>query len=150
MKVFVDADSAHELINFLRKKSKAHNISVEGETENGYSIISFSTQGKLGRPQTIPKNKIIELRKQGKSYTVIADELGLARSTVALVAKNVKVESQQGTLKPLLPEDKAGLTKLVNLLEWQISRDTNIKDKKIHEETLKLAKEKLDLINTIH
>ncbi len=137
MEVFVDVDSADELINFLR--SKAYNVSVLGETrEHKFAKISFDTVGQVGRPKKLPRAKIIELRRQGKSYSVIADELCVARSSVAKIAKDVIVEQDI-----ILPKSANELKKLIESLQTQITLDTNIKDKRLHEKTLKLAKEKL-------
>lgn len=137
MEVFVNVDSAGELIDFL--KVKAYNVHTVGETkDHKFAKISFDTVGQVGRPKKLPRKKIIELRKQGKSYSVIADELGIARSSVAVIAKDVVVEQ-----KIILPKTANELEKLIESLHAQITRDTNIKDKRLHEKTLKLAKEKL-------
>ena len=45
----------------------------------------------------IQKEKIIKLRNEGKSYTVIADELKISRDTVkSFCRRNIAVERPQG------------------------------------------------------
>lgn len=150
MRVFVNVDDAQEFLDFLKKR-KAHNIHVEGETPKGFTIISFNPDGKAGRPPKVPKDKIVELRQQGKSYSVIAEELGVSRASVARIAKQVPIVYDDDYLiNKSLPDTVDELEKLIESLKWQISNDRNLKEKNKHTAMLKKAQEKRDLYQTLN
>jgi predicted transcriptional regulator len=144
LRVFVEDDEAQDFLDFLEKR-KAHNVQVDGKTQNGFTVISFSPEGKAGRPPKLPKDKIVELRKQGKSYSVIANELGVSRASVARIAKQVPVEYDDDYLiSKSLPDKEDELAKLIDSLKWQIANDRSLAEKNKHMVILKKAQEKRD------
>lgn len=149
MRVFVRVDDSQEFLDFLKKR-KAHDIHVDGETQNGFTVISFNTEGKAGRPPKVPKDKIIELRQQGKSYSVIAEELGVSRASVARIAKEVPLKSDEDNFISMsLPNSVEELDKLIDSLKWQVANDRTLKERNKHVAILEKAQEKRDLYQTV-
>ena len=156
MEVLVNVDNAQDFIDFIQSRSRrGYNVSVKGETnkdKNGvsYAVIEFDTRIKKGRPQSIPREEIIKLRKQGKSISVISKELNIPRSSVGLVAKDVVIEeNNKGTLTATLPNSVAELQKLIDVMNWQIKNDLNERDKKRHQAVIDDAIRKRDILSLV-
>ena len=95
-------------------------------------------------PKTEEKNKAIELRKQGLSYQEILDQIPVAKSSLSLWLKSVKlVESQKQRLsEKKLASARRGAQRMKDI---RIALTQQIKDK-ARQEVGKLSKRELWLI----
>lgn len=102
-----------------------------------------------GRRKDYGKEARIQLYKHehpDASIRTIAKAVGCSTTTVQNALKTVKSDAN-GTLSVMnIPHDKKKLERLIAGLVDAIARDTNDKDKQIHQQTLLLCRSALDEI----
>lgn len=70
---------------------------------------------KGGRPSTIDKEKVIQLKKQGKTYQEISDELDCPKNTIKKILQREGTKGTKGTNEVCTPSEKIEGTKGTNL-----------------------------------
>ncbi len=131
MKIYVDTDNAGEFIDLMKEHPHVEKISVRGNTKDGQFSIVEITKGekKVGRPRILPIEKITELRRMGKSISLIAKELGLPRSSVYSITKDIDIKQVD-----TLPNSKEELYSLIQVLKYQIDHAKTISERENFEE----------------
>ncbi len=131
MKVYVDTDSAGEFIDLMKEHPHVEKISVRGNTKDGrFSIVDIVPgEKKVGRPRILPIEKITELRRMGKSISLIAKELDLPRSSVYSITKDIDIKQVD-----TLPDTKDELYSLIQVLKYQIDHAKTISERENFEE----------------
>ena len=68
-----------------------------------------------GRPSTVDKEKVLQLKKQGKTYQEISDELDCPKNTIKKILQREGTKGTKGTNEVCTPPEKIEGTKGTNL-----------------------------------
>lgn len=79
-----------------------------------------------GRPSTIDKEKVLQLKKQGKTYQEISDELNCPKNTIKKILQREGTKGTKGTDEVCTPSEKIEGTKGTNLKGYYPIEDEEI------------------------
>ena len=142
MKVSVEKSERDVFVEWLKKHGAKNIHEKYRRGQRGFEFFEVTWDGekeKPGRKPSIDKGKILVMRSEGHSLAEIGRVVGCSRAYCHKVIK----ENPSGQLSVMVSSDKQEVRRQIEALKYQISRDTNNKDKQVHQAALRTLENSL-------
>ena len=142
MKISVEKSERDVVVAWFQKHGAKNIREKYRRSQRGFEFFEVTWDGERDKPgpkPNIDKSKILAMRSAGHSLAEIGEVVGCSRAYCHKVIK----ENASGQLSVMVSSDKQEVSRQIEALKYQIARDTNAKDKQIHQAALQTLENSL-------